>query len=301
LGSLVLPNFITGTINTNWKKLEETIKLAVRFLDDVIEVNKYVLKDIDIKAHNSRRIGLGVMGLAEYLFAKKLKYGSPKAIAEIERLMRFIRDVTYETLVELAEEKGAFPKFDPIPYGKASFIRKLPASLRMAIKKKGVRCVTGLAIAPTGTISLIADATSGIEPLFRKAYMRHDRVGSRMYVHPLYKDFLLSGDELPDWYVDTDDLNPSDHFEVQVAVQKYVDGAVSKTINMPAGTTTDQLSSLMLEYIHDLKGVTVYVDGCREGQILNPVLEEEVLEYLEKSDTSDDMEVPQCATGVCEL
>jgi ribonucleoside-diphosphate reductase alpha chain len=86
LGSLVLPNFITGTVNTNWKKLEEVIKLAVRFLDDVIDVNKYVLREIDIKAHNSRRIGLGIMGLAEYLFAKGLRYGSSKSIGEIERL-----------------------------------------------------------------------------------------------------------------------------------------------------------------------------------------------------------------------
>jgi ribonucleoside-diphosphate reductase alpha chain len=142
LGSLVLTNFITGTVNTNWKKLSEIINIAVRFLDDVIDVNKYTLQETDIKAHNSRRIGLGVMGLAEYLFAKGLKYGSDKAIVEIEKLMRFIRDTVYETLVELAQEKGAFPKFDPVPYGKASFIRKLPASLRMDIKEHGVRCCT---------------------------------------------------------------------------------------------------------------------------------------------------------------
>jgi ribonucleoside-diphosphate reductase alpha chain len=301
LGSLVLPNFITGTINTNWKKLEETIKLAVRFLDDVIEVNKYVLHEIDVKAHNSRRIGLGVMGLAEYLFAKKLKYGSRKAIAEVERLMRFIRDITYESLVELAEEKGAFPKFDPIPYGKASFIRKLPASLRMAIKKHGVRCVTGLAVAPTGTISLVADVTSSIEPLIKKAYRRTDRIGERMYIHPIYLKHLQTGNPLPDWYVDSDDLDPADHFEVQVAVQKFIDGAVSKTINMPAGTTPDQLSHLMLEYIHDLKGVTVYVDGSREGQILNSVSEEEVRDYLKRNQEVMSAEAALCVTGMCDL
>lgn len=302
LGSLVLPNFITGTVNTNWKKLEETIKIAVRFLDDVIDVNKYVLQEIDVKAHNSRRIGLGVMGLAEYLFAKKLRYGSPKAIYEVERLMRFIRDKTYETLIVLAQEKGAFPKFDAIAYGKASFIRKLPASMRMDIKQSGVRCVTGMAIAPTGTISLLADVTSGIEPLFRKAYMRQDRVGDRMYIHPIYQSLLENKEETPEWYVDTDDLEPSDHFEVQAIVQKYVDGAVSKTINMPEGTTPEQLSDLTLEYIHDLKGVTVYVDGCREGQILNKVSEEEVIQSLKakKAVNVAGTESIDCASGMCE-
>ena len=305
LGSLVLPNFITGNVNTNWQKLKEVIKLGVRFLDNVIEVNKYTLKEIDIKAHNSRRIGLGVMGLAEYLFAKRMKYGSEKAIVEIEKLMRFIRDVTYETLVELSMEKGAFPKFEPIAYGKASFIRKLPASLRMDIKEKGVRCVTGMAIAPTGTISLLAEVTSGIEPLFKKAYLRKDRVSERMYIHPIYKDMLQNGNKLEDWFVDTDDLNPEDHFEIQSIVQKYVDGAVSKTINMPMGTTSKELSKLSLEYVRDLKGMTVYVDGSREGQILNKVTQKEVKQYLKEHDNDEvsiqSIESVQCATGSCEL
>ncbi len=303
LGSLVMKNFITGNVNTNWKKLAEIIKLAVRFLDDVIDVNKYVLQEIDIKAHNSRRIGLGVMGLAEYLFAKGLRYGSEKATVEIERLMRFIRDEIYETLVELAAEKGSFPKFEAVPYGKASFIRKLPASLRMAIKEHGVRCVTSMAIAPTGTISLLADVTSGIEPLFRKAYMRNDRVGDRMYIHPIYKDFLVNGTPLHEWYVDTDDLSPLDHFEVQSVVQKYTDGAVSKTINMPAGATAKKLSKLTLEYIHDLKGVTVYVDGSRDGQILNKVTEAEARKYLKENKIEESMDetAVQCTTGSCEI
>jgi len=304
LGSLVLADFITGTIYTNWKKLEEVIKLAVRFLDDVIDVNKYVLREIDIKAHNSRRIGLGVMGLAEYLFAKKVRYGSDKAINEVEKLMRFIRDTVYQTLVELSIEKGSFPKFDAVPYGKASFIRKLPAPLRMDIKEHGVRCVTGMAIAPTGTISLIADVTSSVEPLFMKAYKRKDRVGDRIYVHPIYKKIMMNGGKTPDWYVDTVDLDPSDHFEIQSIVQKYVDGAVSKTINMPKGTTTEDLSKLTLEYVHDLKGVTVYVDGSRENQILNKVSMKEVKSYLKtkknkvkKTETG----MNGCKNGTCDL
>lgn len=306
LGSLVLPKFITGHINTNWRKLSEIIKLAIRFLDDVIDVNKYVLQEIDIKAHNSRRIGLGVMGLAEYLFAKRLKYGSPKAIVEIERLMKFIRDTVYETLVELSVEKGSFPKFDPVAYGKASFIRKLPASLRMAIKENGVRCVTSLAFAPTGTISLLADVTSGIEPLPFKAYKRHDKIGDRIYIHDIYKSLLSKKGKIknPKWYVDSCDLKPADHFEVQAVVQKYVDGAVSKTINMPKNTTPEDLSKLMLEYIYDLKGVTVYVDGTREGQILNKISVAEARKHLREGTVNENEmceDILGCASGKCEL
>jgi len=283
LGSLVLPSFITGSVYTNWRKLEHTVELAVRFLDNVIDVNKYSLKEIDIKAHNSRRIGIGVMGLAEYLFAKDVRYGSEKSIEEAEKVMRFIRNVIYQTLVKLAEEKGAFPKFEKMPYVNASFVKKLPGELRMDIKKYGSRCVTAMAIAPTGTISLLADVTSGIEPLFAKSFIRRDRVGERVYVHPLYEQFLSEGKEVPDWYVDSFDLEPKDHFNIQAAVQRFVDGAVSKTINMPAGTTDQQLSDLLLEYIKDLKGVTVYVDGVREGQIYNRMEKEQVIEYLKEN------------------
>lgn len=280
LGSLVLPNFITGSINTNWKKLENTIKLAVRFLDNVIDANKYSLKEIDIKTHNSRRIGLGIMGLAEYLFSKELRYGSKEAIFEIEKLMRFIRDNVYQTLIELSVEKGSFPKFDPVMYGNASFIRKLPAQLRMDIKKYGVRCVSGMAMAPNGTISLLPEVTSGIEPLMFKAYRRSDRVSERIYIHPKYRQLLLSGEPIPDWFVESSDLSPKDHFEVQSIIQKYTDGAVSKTINMPKGTTPEQLNNYLLEYIRDLKGVTVYVDESRGGQVYNKISEEELFDIV---------------------
>jgi len=304
LGSLVLPNFITGSVNTNWKKLENTIKLGVRFLDNVIEVNKYVLKEIDINAHKSRRIGVGVIGLAEYLFAKKVRYGSEKAVNETERLMQFIRNACYQASLELAIEKGSFPHFDPIAYGKASFIRKLPASLRMEIKKHGIRNCTCMALAPTGTISLIADYTSGIEPLFAKAMIRKDRVSERMYIHPKYEEFIKNNEEIPEWFVDSFDLKPNDHFEMQVACQKYCDGSVSKTINLPKETTDEDLSNLLLEYIHDLKGVTVYRDGSREGQILNQITEEQVRQYISENQVSDnslDVDQVKCATGVCEI
>jgi len=306
LGSLVLPNFITGKVNTNWKKLDYTIKLAVRFLDNVIDVNKYVLKEIDINAHNSRRVGVGVIGLAEYLFAKGVRYGSPRAVAETERLMRFIRDSAYTASIELAIEKGAFPKFETTQFGKASFIRKLPAGLRSDIKKYGTRNCTLMALAPTGTISLLTGHMSGIEPLFAKAHIRKDRVSERMYIHPKYQDIILNGEETPDWFVDAFDLQPKDHFEMQVACQKFCDASVSKTINLPKETTDQDLSNLLLEYMYDLKGVTVYKDGTKVGQPLNTISDKEVRKHL-LTDAPTNIELHlekeevECATGACEI
>lgn len=303
LGSLVLPNFITGSVNTNWIKLEQTIRLAVRFLDNVIQCNKYVMKEIENKANRSRRIGIGILGVAEYLFAKKVRYGSERSIQELERLMQFIRNKCYEASVELAAEKGAFPAFDPVMYGKSSFIRKLPASLRLDIKKWGVRNVSLQAIAPTGTISLLTNYTSSAEPLFAKAYERKDRVSNRIYVHPMYERMIKNDEEIPDWFVDSFDLKPQDHFNVQAIIQKYVDSSVSKTINLPKETTSQDLSKLLLENITDLKGVTVYRDGSRGEQPLNQITKDQAIEHIKKGIVKNTLETGDvtCANGKCDL
>ena len=309
LGSLILPQYISEGGKVHWKKLEDTIKLAVRFLDNVIDVTRYELKQVDIAAHRSRRIGLGGAGLAEFLFAKKVRYGTEESISEIERLVKFIRNVTYQSLVELSIEKGSFPAFDHIAYGKASFIRKLPAALRSDIKKHGSRCVTALSWAPTGTISLLPEVSSGCEPLFARAYKRKDRVGTRIYIHPAYRKLIEDGNlikqkDLPDWFVDAYDLKPQDHLEVQSIITKYIDSAVSKTVNLPKETTAEQLSSLLLEYIYDLKGVTVYRDGSREGQVLNRIPHEEILKAVKDGKIIDN-EIPeeatQCTSGKCDI
>ena len=314
LGSLVLPSFITGNVNTNWKKLENIIKLSVRFLDNILDVNKYSLKEIEMKAQNSRRIGLGILGLAEYLFAKQLRYGSKDALDEIEKLMRFIRDTTYQASVELSVEKGSFPKFEPNQYGNSSFVRKLPAQLRMDIKNKGIRNVTLMSMAPNGTISLLSNHTGGIEPLMFRAYKRKDRVSERIYIHPKYRELILSGNPVPDWFVSSGDLQPKDHLETQSIIQKYTDGAVSKTLNLPKGTTPEQLSDLLLEYIRDLKGCTVYVDGARSNQVYNNLSEEEVFDIIASQTIGitaldeTDLECSKCSSGnkevepeVCEI
>jgi ribonucleoside-diphosphate reductase alpha chain len=125
-----------------------------------------------------------------------------------------------------------------------------------------------------------------------------------MYIHPKYEEFIKNNEEIPEWFVDSFDLKPSDHFEMQVACQKYCDGSVSKTINLPKETTDEDLSNLLLEYIHDLKGVTVYRDGSREGQILNQITEEQVRQYINENQISDnslDVDQVKCATGACEI
>lgn len=141
------------------------------------------------------------------------------------------------------------------------------------------------------TISLIAETSSGIEPLMFKSYKRNDRVGERIYIHPKYKQLLLTGNTIPKWFVDMTDLTPKEHLETQAIIQKYVDGAVSKTISMPKGTTPDQLSELLLEYIRELKGTTVYVDGSREGQIYNSLTEEEALEFIMSEMVSNNLSI----------
>lgn len=300
LGAIALPHFVPGTY-TNWQRMGECIEVAVRMLDNVVDVNKYDLLKVEQNEKAARRIGIGTMGLADYLFAKGIRYGSSKAIAEIERLYKFIRDKVYETSVKLAVEKGTFPKYERTAYSKASFVRKLPATLRLDIKEHGVRNCTMLAQAPTGTISLLPEVTSGIEPLFAKAYKTNDRVGERYYIHPLYKELLKENLEIPEWFVDSHEVTPIEHFETQAAVQKYTDGAVSKTINMPRGTTPDQLSKLLLEFIRDLKGITAYIDGCKGEQPLNRLTEEEAKKHLKEASSEQAEEALKCAKGTCEL
>jgi ribonucleoside-diphosphate reductase alpha chain len=303
LGSIVLPKFVSN-INTNWKKLEDTIRVAVRFLDNVIDVNKYILPEFKLSAENARRVGLGVMGFADYLFAKKIPYNSVKAVNEAEKITKFIRDIAYSESINLAKEKGAFAKFNHIDYCKSHFVRSLPVSLRTDIKQYGIRNVTLLAMAPTGTISLIPETTNGIEPLFARAYRRSDRIGERCYIHDIYKEILASGQTIPEWFIDTTDLSPNDHLEIQSAFQRNCDGAVSKTINMSAGVDEKFVSNIILQYIHDLKGTTIYVDGAKWKQILVPMSHSEALEQYKKEKGTysvADIETTKCASGKCEI
>jgi ribonucleoside-diphosphate reductase alpha chain len=281
LGSLVLPNFLDGSGRTKWDSIEETVRIGVRMLDNILDLNDYPFPVMQKATMISRRIGVGVMGLAEYLFKKGVRYGSDKGLAEVEAVIKHIRTKLYEASIDLAKEKGIFPGFNSHAYSSAKFIKTLPARVRMNIKQYGIRNATLMAFAPTGTISLVADTTSGVEPLFSKAYVRRDKVGERYYVHQTYKELLESpGEVVPDWFVDAFDLTPEEHFETTATIQRLNDGSISKTQNLPRGTTHEQLSSWLLEYIRDLVGVTCYVDGSRQDQIMTPLSKEETMSVL---------------------
>lgn len=303
LTCLVLPSFISNT-SMNWKKLEVSIYNAIRFLDNVIDINFYPIKQSETVTKDSRRIGLGVMGLHDYLLTKNIRYGSERSLYEIERLFKFIRNTAYLASVQLAIEKGAFPKFSKSEYSKASFIRKLPARIRMEIKDKGIRHSCMLAGQPSGTTSLLADVSSGIEPVFSLAYKRSDRVSERYYVHPKLIEFIESGEkDKPDYLVDVADLKPEDHLEVQSCISRFVDNSISKTVNCPKGTSKDDLSKLLLEHVYDLKGVTIYVDGSKKGQVLNKIDIKEVRKKIKEGKVSsfDNEKVQDCKSGVCDI
>lgn len=306
LGHINLAKFVTPGGNTRWQEMKALIHLAVRFLDNVIGINNYFIPQCKDTAFRGRRIGLGLMGFADYCFAKEIRYGSEECIKAVDELGTFIRNESYAASIELAKEKGTFQAFDRENYCSSKFIRRLPRHLQRRIYENGIRNVTLNTIAPTGTVSLLAGISSGCEPLFKKAYKRKDKVEEkeeRIYIHDRYKEILLQQKDgksrrVPGWYVDAFDITPFEHLEVQRAFQDNNDGAIAKTINCPEGTTAAELSRYLLRYIGDLKGVTVYVDGSRKEQVLYPLSDDEALRHLK---TAEEVEVQDCATGACEI
>ncbi len=302
LGSLVLPKFATNTGRMKWSLLEEVINRGIHFLDNCIDHNNYTMEQIKSSAQKGRRIGLGVMGLADLLFKCGIRYGSPDAIDFCDNLFKRIRNYAYTASIKLAVEKGSFPAFDSNLYCKSSFISKgFSPAIRKDIRTYGTRNVTLLAMAPTGTISVIQEVWSGIEPLMCKAYERNDRVSKRVYIHPHYRD---PGTANADWFVDSTDLSPNEHIETQTAIQRFTDGAVSKTINIPKHYKASELSGTILESISDLKGMTVYRNGSRDNQVIRPLSTKEVAERLKtnpKESNSVSEAMVACPTGTCEI
>jgi len=283
LGSINLSIMVKesgGKLTVDFDRLRDTVRKAVHFLDNVIDVNKYPLPEIDKMTKGTRKIGLGVMGWADLLCKLNIPYNSQKALDLAEKVMQFIQDESRKKSAEIAEKKGVFPLYDKSIYK------------NLGIK---VRNATTTTIAPTGTLSIIAGVSSGIEPLFAISYIRNVMDNEELVeVNPVFeqiakeegfysedlmrriakKGSISNFAEIPkavrSVFVTAHDVSPEYHVKMQAAFQKYTDNAVSKTVNLPHDATREDVRQVYtLAYKTNCKGVTIYRDGSRESQVLN--------------------------------
>ncbi|MDH5634424.1 MAG: adenosylcobalamin-dependent ribonucleoside-diphosphate reductase, partial [Candidatus Bathyarchaeota archaeon] len=301
LGSIDVSKFVSEDGKMDWNRLKEAVRWGVRFLDNVIDANVYTLPEIETITKGNRKIGLGVMGFADMLIKMGIRYDTEEGLQNGEKLMEFITTEARRASVELGEERGNFPNF------RGSTSEK---------RFKTMRNATVTTIAPTGTISIIAGCSQGIEPIFAIVYVREvaESLGrSLIEINPLFESVALEEgfydeelikkiakktsiqdvDEVPErarrLFVAAHDISAEWHVRMQAAFQKHTDNAVSKTINFPNKATPDDIDkAYQLAYKLGCKGVTVYRHGSREKQVLRPVESEGTL-----ADYS--LECPTCA------
>ncbi|HET8630111.1 MAG TPA: adenosylcobalamin-dependent ribonucleoside-diphosphate reductase [Thermomicrobiales bacterium] len=271
LGALNLAAFVhgpTGAGELDYAALAEHARVAMRFLDNVVDANLYFIEENREAQLGTRRTGLGTMGLADALIGLGVRYGSDESLAVVDRIYRTIRDAAYDMSADIAAEKGAFGHFDREQYLQGEFIRELPAAIQEKIARQGIRNAVLLTQAPTGTTSLLAGVSSGIEPVFDFAMVRRDRTGEHVMYHPLLQAWKDAHPDAPTpgYFVGANDLTPEDHVRVQAAVQQYTDSSISKTVNAPNHHTAAEVDRLYrLAYDLGCKGVTYYRDGSRDA------------------------------------
>ena len=254
-----------------WDELKTTVRHAVRFQDNVIDATPYFFEENRNQQMSERRVGMGTIGLAEMLIYLELRYGSPEAVEFIDKLYQFIAVTAYETSVELAREKGGFPKFEREQFLQSGYMKQMPEYVRGLVSEYGIRNVTILTQAPTGTIGTMVGTSTGIEPFFSWTYFRKSRLGVHEEKIKLAEDWLAKhpGEELPKFFATAMELSPEDHVRVQAAVQRWTDSAISKTVNAPQDYSIEQTKQLYtLMYDLGCKGGTIYRDGSRDEQIL---------------------------------
>lgn len=312
LGHIVLFRFVKGD-DLDWHLLANTVRTAVRFLDNVLSVNSYPLPEMKDQGLRERRIGLGATGLADMLAELNLRYGSPEANKFTDKLFRFISKIAYEASIMLAIEKGPFPLCDPVKHIESGYMKRMPNKIRSLVLEHGIRNCCILTIAPTGTVSILSDnCSSGIEPMFAPAYERRfwkgDKREMELVFHPLFSKFLEDNRDVAH-FAGSRDLSVREHLEVQKIVQHHIDSAVSKTINVPYDYPMEDISNVWLEYLPFLKGTTFYRENTRgyvneAGETLEPPLvalsiEEAKKQFIEGKYVEDTEQ--DCPTGVCEV
>src|SRR5919197_1525713 len=311
LGSINLANFVKrkadGMYEFDWQRYEQIIRLSSRFLDNIIDMNKYPVEEIDINTKLTRRIGLGIMGIADLLFLLRIPYNSNDGYDFMDNLAEAMSYYSIEESVAIAKARGPFPLFKDTVYIKG----KIPIagyyeltkemltydwdSLIGKIQKHGIRNSWTSTIAPTGTLSMIADTSNGIEPIFALVFEKRVTVGRFFYTNRIFENVLrengLYNDEIltkisnnygsvrglaeiPEWiqktFVTAIDVHWTDHLLAQAIWQKWISNAIAKTINMPGDVTAEDVKcAYLLSHELGLKGVTVYRDGSRHEQVLH--------------------------------
>jgi len=261
--------------DVNWEELKKVVRYSVRFLDNVIDATPYHFKENKENQQAERRVGLGTMGLAELMIKLRIRYGSPESLEFLDKLYGFIAREAYLSSADIASEKGSFKYFDAEPFLQSGFMKNMVSvfpEVGEAVRTKGMRNVTVITQAPTGSTGTMVDTSTGIEPYFAFEYYRQSRLGLDKQYVPIAKRWLDEhpGEELPDYFVTAMDLTAEDHIRVQAAIQRWVDSSISKTANAPHDFTIEDTKKLY-ELAFDLgcKGVTIYRDGSRDTQVLS--------------------------------
>ncbi|GGH58820.1 ribonucleoside-diphosphate reductase, adenosylcobalamin-dependent [Paenibacillus silvae] len=258
-----------------WEELAETTRISARFLDNVIDATPYHFEENRLNQQRERRVGLGTMGLAELMIKLRIRYGSPESLEFLNQLYGFMAKEAYLASADIAAEKGAFPAFEVEPYLQSGFMKQMTEvypEVEEAIREKGIRNVTLITQAPTGSTGTMVGTSTGIEPYFAFKYFRQSRLGYDEQFVPIAQNWLEQhpGEPLPDYYVTAMDLSAENHIRVQAAIQKWVDSSISKTANCPADFTLQDTAELYeLAFELGCKGVTIYRDGSRDVQVLS--------------------------------
>lgn len=277
-----------------WDELSKVINWSVRFLDNVIDATPYHFTENEENQKKERRIGLGTMGLAELMIKLKIRYGSPESLLFLDKLYGFIAKEAYLASAETAGEKGSFLAFDQELYMQSGFMKNMIKAfpeVKEAITTKGMRNVTVITQAPTGSTGTMVGTSTGIEPYFAFEYYRQSRLGYDVQYVEVAQNWLDAhpNESLPDYFVTAMSLTAEDHVRVQAAIQRWVDSSISKTANAPHDFTVDQTRELYeLAYELGCKGVTIYRDGSRDTQVLSTKKDDENKTDEQSSDQAKD-------------
>lgn len=289
------------TKQVDFEALKETVKVGVRMQDNVIDATPYFLEDNRVQALGERRVGLGVMGLADLLIYCDKEYGSPEGNELVDEIFKTIAAAAYEESVELASERGSFPFLvgntdeETAALRKAftdtGFMQGMPEAIRASILEHGIRNSHLLTVAPTGSTGTMVGVSTGLEPYYSFTYYRSGRLGKFIEVKAdIVSEYLKNNPEadeenLPKAFVTSMDLAPEAHADVQCIIQRWIDSSISKTVNAPRGYTVEQVEGVYERlYKGGAKGGTVYVDGSRDSQVLTLKAEENTFEEPHEED-----------------